>query len=383
MPRAAIKTKHKIVARIDADLLKHVRKHNGLSRVELARALNLAPSTAGIYVERLKKKGFLIEGERVERRHGRRPTLLMPNPDSGRFVGVDFEAHSLMTMVVDFSLQTVSRSTRPIAKGDTVERILKKIEESIHAALKDDPKPLLGVGVGVPGVLDVVHGTASSYEFIEGWKNIPVASLLATKFDAPVHVENNIRCMALAELWLGQGRGLRNFLCLGVRTGTSVGIVLEGELFRGSHGGAGEIGNWPAAGITGKARAGTQTLEAAVSLDTVLAAASKATGREMDMAALRSAVGVGDRNALKVLEDAASVHGGIIRQLYFLFDPERIIVAGPLAELGAAYLTPLAAAADLRLDAAAPLIVNSAFGQFGGALGAAALALHRWKPVYR
>src|SRR5262249_41012784 len=119
MPRSVIKTKHRIVAHLEADLLKQVRKHNGLSRVELARALRLAPSTAGIYVDRLKRAGLLVEGEVAERKHGRRPTLLVPNPRAGRFVGIDFEAHTLMTTVVDFSLQAINRTTGTISKSDS------------------------------------------------------------------------------------------------------------------------------------------------------------------------------------------------------------------------------------------------------------------------
>ncbi len=385
MPRSTIRTKHLIVAGLEAELLKRVRKHtNGVSRVDLARALRLAPSTVGIYVDRLVKEGFLIEGEpmAVTRRHGRRPTLLTPNPAAGRFVGVDFEAHSIMTMVVDFSLQTLSRSVRTINKGDSLEQILDKIEEGVRAATKNDGSSLMGICVGVPGVIDTTTGLVSNYEFIAGWNNVPIASMLAERFAVPLHVENNIRAMAMAELWLGQGRGLRDFLCLGIRTGTSVAIVVDGELFRGSHGAAGEIGQWPVSGpARGRAFSIGQTLESTASLDMILKSAGAATGKEMDIAALRAALEVGDLTVLRVIEEAAALYATAIRQLYHVFDPERIILVGPLAELGAAFLTPLTAAVDLRVTSSAPFIVNSSFGQFGGALGAAALALHRWRPT--
>src|SRR3954470_12523628 len=121
MARPSIRTKHQIIAEVEADFLKRIRIHGGLSRVDLARKLRLAPSTAGIYADRLLKQGFLLEGEEVDRKYGRRPTLLTPNPRAGRFIGVDFEAHSLMTTVVDFSLQIVHRFRRTVPKGDSVE----------------------------------------------------------------------------------------------------------------------------------------------------------------------------------------------------------------------------------------------------------------------
>jgi len=352
--------------------------HGGLSRVELARILRLAPSTAGIYVDRLLKDGFLLEGEEVDRKYGHRPTLLTPNPQAGRFIGVDFEAHSLMTTVVDFSLHIVYRFRRSVPKGNSVERILKRIEEAIRTALGSDKSPLLGIGVGVPGIIDAARGLASFYEFVPGWENVPVGPHLKEAFNVPVAIENNIRSMAMAELWLGQGKGLRNFVCLGVRTGIGVGIVINGELYSGSHGGAGEIGEWPVS--ISRDSSPNETLEQTASLDAILRAASAATGRRTDITSLKSAMQMGDQRVQRVLERAASAHARIIRQLQQLFDPERIIVVGPLAELGAAFLSPLSLEANRRNFLPPLAVVNSTFGEYGGALGAAALALHRWIP---
>ena len=377
--RLAVRKKHTLVASVEAALLKRVRQHHGLSRVELARELHLAPSTAGIYVDRLIREGYLLEGETADRRLGRRPTLLTPNPSAGRFIGVDLEAQSLMMTAVDFSLQIIQRSRRSIGRGESVERILRRIEEAVDEGRKGNGGTLLGVGVGVPGMIDSARGTASHYTFIPAWRDVPLRARLEARFRVPVELENNIRAMAMAELWLGQGRGLRNFCCFGVRTGIGVGVVVNGELVAGTHGGAGEIGSWPAvAGRNGDAGA---TLETAASLRAILDAASAAGGRTLDFSALRAAVGASERRVMHVLEAAAAVHGAAIRQLFLLFDPQRIIVVGPLAELGSALLTPLTATAGRRFDGTAPAIVNSTFGEFGGAVGAAALALHRWKPV--
>jgi N-acetylglucosamine repressor len=377
MARPSIRTKHQIIAEVEADFLKRIRIHGGLSRVDLARKLRLAPSTAGIYADRLLKQGFLLEGEEVDRKYGRRPTLLTPNPRAGRFIGVDFEAHSLMTTVVDFSLQIVHRFRRTVPKGDSVERILKRIEEAIRTGIEGDNSPLLGIGVGVPGIIDTERGVASSYEFVSGWENVPVGQRLKETFNVPISVENNIRSMAMAELWLGQGRGLRNFVCLGIRTGIGVGIVINHELYAGSNGGAGEIGSWPNPVSVGPS---AQTLEEAASLRAILEAASSATGRRMEITSLKAAIQLGDPRVQRVLEQAATVHAAICRQLQLLFDPERIIVVGPLAEFGSAVLSPILAEANRRNPLPPVVVVNSTFGEFGGALGAAALALHRWKP---
>ena len=79
-------------AGLESDILKHVRATSGVSRIELSRALGLAPSTAGLYVERLINEGFLIESDKLERNAGRPPMQLHLNSEGGEFVGVDFEA---------------------------------------------------------------------------------------------------------------------------------------------------------------------------------------------------------------------------------------------------------------------------------------------------
>ncbi|MDR3404285.1 MAG: ROK family transcriptional regulator [Chthoniobacter sp.] len=382
MPRRTVRTKHQIVARVEAELLKRLRAHDGLSRVELARELQLAPSTAGIYVDRLLRDRFIIERRKVDREQGRPPTLLTLNPDGGRFVGVDFEARSILATVVDFSQQVVKQARRAIREGDSVERILAQIEEIIRTVIAGDKRPLLGIGVGVPGTIDPVNGIARGYEFIPGWKDVPLARRLADEFGVPVHLENNIRSMAMAELWFGQGFGLRNFVCLGVRTGIGAGIVADGRLLRGERGSAGQIGKWPVSGpALSAAKPGSHTLEGVASLQAILAAARAATKKEMDVTALRTAAEAGNQKILQVLERAADFHGSAIHQLQLLFDPLRVILVGPLAELGSVYLDLLRAAVRRHSPEAQPEIVNSALGQFSGAFGAAALALHQWKPV--
>src|SRR5678815_5972735 len=88
MPRKQLKIKRKLVANVEAELLRRVRSHAGLSRVDLARQLHLAPSTVGAYVDRLIGQGFLSERQKVERDFGRPPTLLALNPQGGRFIAV-------------------------------------------------------------------------------------------------------------------------------------------------------------------------------------------------------------------------------------------------------------------------------------------------------
>lgn len=403
MPKP-VKSKHEIVTNLEGEMLRLVRAHSGLSRVELARELKLAPSTAGIYVDRLIKEGILLESERASRAAGRPPTLLQPNPDAGRFIGVDLEARNLLATVVDFSQRPLRQVHKEIRPADSAKQIVHKIDQAVEDLIANDRRPILGIGLGVPGKIDPVKNVAVHYAAIRQWQNVPLGSHLGDRFSAPVFLENNIRSMALAEMWFGAGRGVKHFICVGVRSGIAAGAVVNGQLLHGAHHQAGEIGHWtyhvPASGSTGARRktgddedhAFTARLEEVASLPALLATAEQAItdGRKTSLAAIRrplviedliDAVRQEDAWTSTLLRNAARMHGWVVHQLLELFDPEKIIFAGPLTGLGDLYLTPVREAArelagtDLDIE-----IANSTLGQYSGAIGAAALALHQWKP---
>src|SRR5579862_4024906 len=111
-------------ADLESEILKRVRASGGISRVDLARGLSLAPSTAGIYVERLLADGFLLETEKTVREAGRPPRILRTNSEGGEFIGVDFEARNIMAVAVDFSDRPLRNAHKRIEAGDSVKQIV-------------------------------------------------------------------------------------------------------------------------------------------------------------------------------------------------------------------------------------------------------------------
>ncbi|MGZ5565841.1 MAG: ROK family protein [Limisphaerales bacterium] len=384
------KIKHDSIALQQADLLRRVRTREGLSRVELARGLNLAPSTVGIYVDHLVEEGYLFEGKATERESGRPPTILALNPHGGRFIGVDFEARNIMAVSVDFSQKPIKEFHGTISRSDSVEEILRKIECAIQEVALDDARPLLAIGVGVPGVIDPATGIAKKYKHIKGWENVPLVQRLGNKFKVPVFLENNIRTMALAELWFGQGRGLSNFICLGIRSGVGAGIIVNGEILQGANNRAGEIGEWPCALTKATGQSGNGNfgrLEEIASFAAVVNSRRAGTtpaqpNSDVPIKELVLAAQAGDREVIAVLDGAAQTFGLALNQLSCAFNPEIVILAGGLTAFGDQFLDRL----NKQLAIFAPLagppkVVNSTLGTFNGALGAAALAVHEWKPL--
>jgi N-acetylglucosamine repressor len=328
--------------------------------------------------------------------------LLALNPQGGRFIGVDFEASNLMASVVDFSQKPMRQIHHPILPAESVEQIIEKIERAIDDLIKDHPREVLGIGVGVPGVIDSTKQVALGYQHIRGWKNIALGERLTRRFRVPVSLENNIRSMALAEMWFGQGRGVENFICLGIRTGIAAGVVAGGRLLHGAGSLAGEIGNWlcPMAPIQPGSRPGLwvceglQPLEQIASVPAILrrVRAGIAEGHPtllgtnsgaIQFEEVARAFKAGDELVSGILGRVAQTLGWVVCQINALSNPQKIIIAGPLVTLGQRFLDPLRRAVDdscAELGLKGPQVVDSALGDFNGALGAAALALHEWKP---
>ena len=388
------KIKHETIANMEGDLLRRVRAQEGLSRIELARSLNLAPSTVGIYVDHLIEEGFLSEGKRVGREFGRPPTALGLNAQGGRFIGVDFEARNIMATSVDFSQKPLKQFHDTISESDSVEHILEKIEHAIREVKSDDSRRVLAIGVGVPGSIDPEHGIARQYKHIRGWSNIPLVQRLTERFSVPVYLENNVRSMALAELWFGQARGLKDFICLGMRSGIGAGIIVDGHVYHGSNNLAGEVGDWPCVPVPGRSESGTaqvQTLEEIASLrgiQTFLAGHGKSNplyaqlGADFNLAQLLKAARDGDDLILRYLDRMALTLGMLLGQLNRAFNPGKIILAGVFPVFGAAFLEKVRHGfREFSRSDELPRLVVTDLGEFNGALGAAALAVHEWRPV--
>jgi glucokinase len=260
--------------------------------------------------------------------------------------------------------------------------------------MADHGRKVLGIGVGVPGVIDPKNGVALHYEHIRGWSDVPLVARLRGRFKVPVFLENNIRSMALAELWFGQGRGVQNFICLGMRSGIGAGIVVDGQIYHGGNNRAGEIRDWPC-GLKGKDGAGRNgsetplTLEHVISFKPIQNRAGRserpctssfiAPGTEVPLEYFIQTAQAGDKVVNRFLQEIAGRLGLMLSQLASVFDPEKIILAGALPMFGESFLKWIEKTLREYLSKT-PEVAYSALGEFNGALGAAALAVHEWKP---
>ena len=267
---SGVKTKQRAVAALESALIQRVRFTDGLSRIELARKMRLAPSTIGLYVDRLIADGVFREGQKGRSIAGRPPTILELNPHVGEFVGVDFEARQVSATAIDFSQDLLRKRRDKIQLSDSADDVIEKIRRAISNVTGREA-PVVGNRRRRAGHRRQCRGVAVHYEFIRGWREIPLADRLAQAFGVPVYLENNIRAMALAERWFGGAREVENFVCLGIRSGIGAGVVIDGKLHCGSGNMAGEIGGWPCPNFYDEHHSGSSdTLEHTASVRAIL-----------------------------------------------------------------------------------------------------------------
>lgn len=389
---------HAVAAAEDA-LLRCVRARGVVARGDLAAELGLVPSTIGVYVERLVRDGYLLESIASERSLGRPPVLLELNPRRGRFIGLDFDARNIMALSVDFAQQPLRQVARTFDQMPTAAEVLAAFETLLEELIGPAREDVLGIGIGLPGFIDAERGIARRCRYIEEWRDVPVVDHLQHKLGLPVSIENNLRSMALAEYLVGQGRGLSRVTCLGVRTGIGLGIVIDGELYRGMSNIAGEIGAWfcpdaapasneqPPSPLTN----GRMTVEDSVSLTALLDAVQhhKERGEAGPFWAepgrptfqqFRAAVEAGDPLAKRLLEQAAVHHAWLTHHVTLLLDPDRIILAGPLLELPGYFPLVQRTCLEAGGDDLLKRVTRTELGPYGGAMGAASIAIHHWRP---
>ncbi|WP_166647010.1 ROK family protein [Prosthecobacter fusiformis] len=361
-----------------ASILLQLRGQQATSRSSLAKVTNLSPSTVGIYVDHLLSLGYVNESGLEQGAMGRPQRKLTLNPDIGWFVGVEFNAERVQAVRVDFAGNLISSIVRPLPPGVTTSVVLEEIRQSIHALARVAPGNLMSIGVGVPGLVNAASGMAMHYSFIPDWRDVPMVQTLKKEFPVTVTMENNLRAIALAERWFGGGRHLDDYVILGPRRGFGVAIMKNGQLVRGGHQAAGEIGRWPwpLDGTGGEVH------------DELTASAvwQKLAGAPQDAtlpADLRSALHAYADEAGVVWQQIITDYARVIGILHLLLDAKTYFLHGPLTALGNRFcqeITERSIQLMPALRSMPPEIVPSDLGDEAGALGAASLAMEAWVP---
>jgi len=370
-------------AEIAAQIILLVRSGRATSRRMLSEVAHLSPTTAGMYVDQLITSGLLSESGLEQGAMGRPKRLLTVQASAGWFAGVELNAERAQAMAVDFSGQVKASKVVFLPRDPEVETVLPILMDMVRAMKKTmtGAGPLLGIGIGAPGVVEPTRGVGVFYSFIRGWNEVALDTHFRKAFHVPVTVENNLRVTALAERWHGDGRDLQDYVILGPRSGFGVAMVQGGKLVTGARFAAGEIGRWP-----WPLHAETSRQEVQVALS------APAIYRRLSRSKLSSAVPNDLHSAFTKLagttgpewDEVVRDYGRLIGILHLLLDAEAYLLHGPLTALGKRFCEAVVQAAMSLCPAISKRSVRlepSRLGDNAGALGAASLAMEAWSPA--
>ncbi|WP_415855293.1 ROK family protein [Sinomonas sp. G460-2] len=312
-----------------AAMLAHLGTTGGASRADLARALGLSPALVSQTVKQLMAEGLVHELEASTSSGGRPGRLLGLASTALRSVGLKV-AHDHVALVETELDGSVVRAATLAFNAASVT-FLSDLVGLVRSFIEDgDDEPILGIGVGVPGSVDAT-GNGIVESGMLGWRQAPLGSLIARELDVPVLVENNVNALAVAEKLYGAGRDHETFLVVTIGEGVGSGLVVGGEVVRGSRGGAGEIGHITAVPGGPLCTCGKRgCIEAVAGEKALLTKARQAgvTAAGGTMAQLQQAADSGNAEARAIYALAANRLGEVVAGLIQFVDPEVVIVSG-------------------------------------------------------
>jgi len=326
------------------------------TRGDLATALRLSPSSIVKYTKVLIDKGLVRETDREQSTGGRRSVLLELNPDAGLGIAVVLEATALRGAVVDTAGRTIEEETVPsrqgIERGELLETLYQLVD-ALLARARRSPRRILGIGISIRGFIDPVQGISHEYLYARDWYDVPLRQLLEARYALPCYLVNDANACALGEKYRGAGVGVENFLCVMIGEGVGMGIVAGGELYTGKSSYAGEFGHMHAVDDGALCYCGhTGCLETVCSQQAILSACREGLQQGVNSDIRKYCAGDiecitiehvieaannGDRFARNVMVRAGDALGAKLADVANLFNPELIILRGPVID-GNAFL---------------------------------------------
>lgn len=310
-------------------------------------------------------------------------------------IGVDLGGTKISAGLVDNTGDIIAYDYRQTLAEEGPDTVVRRMLDATREVMVPSSQ-VTAVGVGAPGPLDVETGVVIAPPNLPGWDRVPLRKLIEEDLGITTFLENDANAAALGEHRFGAGQGLAHMIYVTVSTGIGGGLILDGELYHGNGGMAGEIGHTTVLPYGPLCGCGNRGCLEALAAGTAVARQARehvASGVPTSMADLMDgdpehitaklvaqAADQGDVEAQEILAEAMQYLGIGMSNLVNLFNPQMIVIGGGLINLGEALLDPVRRAVRRRaLSAAAEAVrvVPAALGDKVGVLGAAAVALSR------
>jgi len=339
------------------DVLQRIYARGPVSRAGLARELGIAPSYVSFLVRDLVNKGVVREIGVAPSSGGRPCKLLQVDPELAYLIGVDIGTINCRVLVTDFlgNILASRRFQSEVHLGP--DRLLNLIHQEIRSYRRTYPQ-IRAIGVAQSGVVEPGTGTLLFWPKVKGWHDLELKKILEAEHALPTVVEDSARTMAVAEHAFGQGKGLANFVHVMMGTGLGATLFVQGSLYAGSSGLAGELGhitidengelcscgNRGCLEVYASGWAIIQRVRSALEngVTSVLVRQLETPSADLSVEMIVAAAREGDRLSATVLSEAGMHLGTALADIVNLLNPEKIILGGAVPRAaGDLLLNPL------------------------------------------
>jgi predicted NBD/HSP70 family sugar kinase len=368
-------------------LLKVIWRERHISRADIARVTGLSPSTVSAIVAGLQQAGLVRETGAGLSRGGRRPTMIGFCDDMFALVGVEIGASHITVVVTDLRADVRVARSSPYAVRTDPDGALATVRAFIDDGVRElgvARSQIIGIGVGVPTPVRPDAPGRLPPLLVPAWRDHDIHELLSETYGLPVFVENDANLGALAEQWWGVGKDGKDLTYIKIGTSIGSGHIINGELYRGAGGTAGEIGHLPMDAAGPQCRCGlTGCLTTFIGSESLVAraraeVAGLAGESNVDVADLARAARAGDAGALGIVADVGRHLGVAVASLMNVLNPAVVVLGGDIAGAGEHLLGPVRAAVRERSLATTfenTAIMTSNLGDKAIAVGGATMVL--------
>jgi glucokinase-like ROK family protein len=374
-------------------VLTRLRQKMPISRAVLADLTGLNKATITRFIRELMDFGFVREVGMRSSAAGRPSILLELDPQAGYIIGVRLDIDYSAVILTNFTAEIIWRSEIKHTPEDGQEQIQKNLLALINEAIDHAPvdgRPILGLGVSVPGLVDVEAGTLLFAPNL-GWRNVPMRAWLQDHFDLPIYVDNEANLAALGEAYFGAARDCDNVLYVNITSGVGAGVVLHQEILTGATGVAGEVGHMTVDPNGPLCKCGNhgcwETFVSAPAVfrrmreriaagqDSMLSEDTLAHFSRLSVPLVVQAAQSGDNVAAGALHETATFIGIGLANLINVLNPQRVVLGGYLSPAYPAMLEEINAVVRdraLKWSWEAAEIVIAQYGSDASLMGAIA-----------
>ena len=368
-------------------IVDELRQRRIATRGELARATGLSRATIAALVSDLGARGLVVEqlngnGSRAGGLRGRPAMPLRLDTPAGAAIGVDFGHDRVRVAVANLSSTVLAERFTTLDVDHQPDVALAAAANAIDELLGETGfirGQVIGVGVGVPAPVDGRTGIVGSSPIVAAWAGLDIRREAARRFGIDVEVDNDANLEALAEASVGEGQAHADLVYVKLSAGIGAGLVLAGELCRGSAGFAGEIGHIQVRPDGPVCRCGNRgCLETVASTGALLALLRPIHGEGLTLAALLELSRDGDDAAVRVVHDAGRAVGRVLADICNTINPGIVVVGGDLSPAGEPLVFGIREAIDryaLPAAASAVAVTQGALGERAALMGALTLAI--------